>query len=146
MEACPAGLQAHGKNPQVIAVTRKAGIDHCRPDPTLAMYELVARANRVITVCGHAAEECPAPPATVPVAVLADSGPPKARGSADETAAIFGAGRNDIQSRRTERDTAQARFTGPSLKRNKIEICRWDSECEFQSRLFKHLHIMRGAI
>ncbi len=60
-----AGIAAHGKNPRAIAVMAEAGVDIAGQESTRLTAEMLAWAQLVITVCGHADEHCPLlPPGT----------------------------------------------------------------------------------
>lgn len=99
LEARSAGLEARGNNPRAVAVMREAGVDISSQQSKLISDELIARADEVITVCGHADEQCPALPATTPTRHWPIPDPAKARGSEDEIASTFRAVRDDIQRR-----------------------------------------------
>lgn len=60
-----AGIEAHGKNPRAIAVMKEAGIDISGQESTIISKAMIARADIVVTVCGHADEQCPVLPANV---------------------------------------------------------------------------------
>jgi len=60
-----AGIEAHGKNPRAIAVMREAGVDISGQESTRVTDNMLARADIVVTVCGHADEHCPVLPAGV---------------------------------------------------------------------------------
>ena len=60
-----AGIEAHGKNPRAIAVMREAGVDISGQESTVVTGSMIAAANVVVTVCGHADEQCPALPPAV---------------------------------------------------------------------------------
>ncbi|MDX1460024.1 MAG: arsenate reductase (thioredoxin) [Xanthomonadales bacterium] len=57
-----AGIEAHGKNPRAIEVMREAGVDISGQESTIVDDDMLARADVVVTVCGHADEHCPALP------------------------------------------------------------------------------------
>ncbi|MFB6260468.1 MAG: arsenate reductase ArsC [Thiohalorhabdaceae bacterium] len=60
-----AGIEAHGQNPRAIAVMDEVGVDISGQASTRLDDGLLAWADRVITVCGHADEHCPIlPPET----------------------------------------------------------------------------------
>ncbi len=94
-----AGIEAHGKNPRAIAVMAEAGVDISGQESTRLTPGLLAGANLVVTVCGHADEHCPVlPPGTRKLHwPLAD--PARAQGSEDEIMAVFRASRDDIKAR-----------------------------------------------
>ncbi len=99
IEVISAGIESRGKNPRAIEVMRQAGVDISRQESAQLTNEMLNSADFVITVCGHADENCP----TLPVGTrkehwpLAD--PAKAIGSADDMMAVFKASRDEIQHR-----------------------------------------------
>ena len=58
-----AGIEAHGKNPRAIAIMQEAGIDISTQESTIVDEAMLERADIVVTVCGHADEQCPVLPA-----------------------------------------------------------------------------------
>ena len=94
-----AGIEAHGKNPRAIAVMREVGIDISGQESTIVANEMIGDANVVVTVCGHADEQCPVLPPFVRKIHWPLSDPAKASGTEDEIMAEFRATRNEIESR-----------------------------------------------
>ncbi len=94
-----AGLEAHGKNPRAIAVMREAGVDISGQESTPVTDAMLAAADIVVTVCGHADEHCPAVPAGVKKIHWPLSDPAKAAGSDDIVMEVFRASRDDIRQR-----------------------------------------------
>ena len=94
-----AGIEAHGKNPRAIAVMREAGVDISGQESTVVSEAMLVNADVVVTVCGHADEQCPAlPPGAKKVHwPLAD--PAKAEGSVEEIMQAFRATRNEVKRR-----------------------------------------------
>jgi len=99
VEAMSAGIEAHGKNPRAIAVMREAGVDIAHQESTRVTPEMLAQADLVVTVCGHADEHCPALPARVQKKHWPLDDPAKATGTEDEIMAKFRATRNEIKNR-----------------------------------------------
>lgn len=65
IEAQSAGIEAHGKNPRAIAAMAEAGVDISGQESTRFTDEMLHWADLVVTVCGHADEQCPMlPPGT----------------------------------------------------------------------------------
>ena len=54
-----AGIEMHGKNPRAIDVMREAGVDISRQESTRLTDQMLAAADYVVTVCGHADENQP---------------------------------------------------------------------------------------
>lgn len=94
-----AGIEAHGKNPRAIAVMRDAGLDISAQESTRLTPDMLARADLVVTVCGHADEHCPALPAGTQKEHWPLSDPAKATGTEEEIMAVFRASRDDIRRR-----------------------------------------------
>jgi arsenate reductase len=99
LEATSAGIEAHGKNPRVIAVMREAGVDISRQESTRVTPAMLAQADLVVTVCGHADEHCPVLPAGVQKQHWPLEDPAKATGMEDEIMAKFRATRDEVKSR-----------------------------------------------
>ncbi len=60
IHAYSAGIEAHGMNPHAMAVMKEAGVDISNQSSKLASSLEHVRLDLVITVCGHADENCPA--------------------------------------------------------------------------------------
>lgn len=99
IEATSAGIEAHGKNPRAIAVMREAGVDISRQESTRVTPAMLEQADLVVTVCGHADENCPALPTGVQKKHWALEDPAKATGTEDEIMAKFRATRDEIKGR-----------------------------------------------
>lgn len=94
-----AGIEAHGKNPRAIAVMAEAGVDIAQQESTKLTAAMLAWADVVVTVCGHADEHCPVLPAGVNKIHWPLNDPAKAKGSEEEIMAVFRASRDDIRGR-----------------------------------------------
>lgn len=94
-----AGIEAHGKNPRAIAVMREAGVDISDQESTRVTDDMIARADVVVTVCGHADEHCPALPPGVKKVHWPLSDPAKATGTEEEIVAQFRATRDEVRRR-----------------------------------------------
>ena len=99
VEATSAGIEAHGKNPRAIAVMAEAGIDISAQESTRLSDDMLASAEYLVTVCGHADEHCPVLPAGVGKEHWPLSDPAKATGTEDEIMAVFRSSRDDIRQR-----------------------------------------------
>ncbi|MEW6331109.1 MAG: arsenate reductase (thioredoxin) [Pseudomonadota bacterium] len=99
VEAMSAGIEAHGKNPRAIAVMREAGVDISRQESTRVTPEMLAQADLVVTVCGHADEHCPVLPAGVQKKHWPLEDPAKATGTEDEIMQKFRATRDEVRRR-----------------------------------------------
>lgn len=94
-----AGIEAHGKNPRAIAVMDEAGVDISEQESTVLDADMLGRADVVVTVCGHADEQCPVLPEGVIRVHWPLTDPAKATGTEDEIMAAFRATRDDIEAR-----------------------------------------------
>jgi arsenate reductase len=94
-----AGIEAHGKNPRAIAVMNEAGVDISEQESTRLTDAMLAAADYLVTVCGHADEHCPVVPGHVRKEHWPLSDPAKATGTEAEIMAAFRASRDDIRSR-----------------------------------------------
>jgi len=94
-----AGIEAHGKNPRAIAVMEEAGVDISAQESTIVTDEMLKRADVVVTVCGHADEQCPAIPPGVRKIHWPLSDPAKATGSEEEIMSEFRATRKEVKRR-----------------------------------------------
>lgn len=102
VEVESAGIEAHGKNPRAIEVMREAGVDISGQESTRVTDEMIARADIVVTVCGHADEHCPLLPPGVKKIHWPLTDPAKATGTVDEILAQFRATRDEVRRRVTE--------------------------------------------
>ncbi len=94
-----AGIEAHGKNPRAIAVMQDVGVDISHQESIRLTDEMLASADYLVTVCGHADEYCPALPAGMRKEHWPLADPAKATGSEEEIMAVFRECRDDLQQR-----------------------------------------------
>ena len=99
LQVMSAGIEAHGKNPRAIAVMQEAGVDISRQESTRLTDAMLASADYLVTVCGHADEHCPVLPPGVRKEHWPLNDPAKASGSEAEIMAVFRASRDDIRQR-----------------------------------------------
>ena len=99
IEVQSAGIEAHGKNPRAISVMQDAGIDISQQESTRVTTEMLERADRLVTVCGHADEHCPVLPAGKKKIHWPLEDPARATGSEAEIMQVFSAARDDIRQR-----------------------------------------------
>lgn len=97
-----AGIEAHGRNPRAVAAMAEAGLDISGQASSVLTDADLTWADIVVTVCGHADEQCPVlPPDTRRVHwPLAD--PARAAGRDDEVVAEFRRVRDEIRERVSE--------------------------------------------
>jgi arsenate reductase len=99
LEATSAGIEAHGKNPRAIAVMREAGVDISHQESTRVTPQMLAQADLVVTVCGHADEHCPVLPPGVQKKHWPLEDPAKATGTEEQIMAKFRATCDEVKSR-----------------------------------------------
>lgn len=99
VEAQSAGIEAHGKNPRAIAIMEEAGIDISDQESTIVSDEMLRCADVVVTVCGHADEQCPVLPPGVKKVHWPLTDPAKATGTEEEIMDQFRATRDEIETR-----------------------------------------------
>lgn len=99
VEVQSAGIEAHGKNPRAIAVMEEAGIDISGQQSTIVDNAMLERADVVVTVCGHADEQCPLLPATLRKLHWPLTDPAKATGTEAEIMNEFRATRDEVEKR-----------------------------------------------
>lgn len=94
-----AGIVAHGKNPRAISVMEDDGVNISDQESTVVSPELLEWADLVVSVCGHADENCPALPNHVRKKHWPLNDPAKAVGSEESVMACFYQIRDEIKSR-----------------------------------------------
>ena len=94
-----AGIEAHGKNPKAIAVMREVGVDISGQESTIVDDSMLQQADIVVTVCGHADEQCPVLPPHITKIHWPLTDPAKATGSEDEIMDEFRATRDEVERR-----------------------------------------------
>jgi len=99
IEVQSAGIEAHGKNPRAIKVMQEAGIDISHQESTIVSEEMLKLADVVVTVCGHADEQCPTLPPGVKKVHWPLTDPAKATGSESEIMNEFRATRDEVRTR-----------------------------------------------
>ncbi|RMH40775.1 MAG: arsenate reductase (thioredoxin) [Gammaproteobacteria bacterium] len=98
-EVQSAGIEAHGKNPRAIAVMQEAGVDISAQASTVLTDAMLAWADLVITVCGHADEHCPILPPGTRKRHWPLEDPARAQGNEAHIMAVFRQTRDDIRRR-----------------------------------------------
>ena len=94
-----AGIEAHGKNPRALAVMQEVGVDISNQESTKVSDDMLAQADLVVTVCGHADEHCPVLPPGTKKEHWPLEDPAKAQGTEEEIMQQFRESRDDIESR-----------------------------------------------
>ena len=89
VDAYSAGIEAHGLNPNALKVMKEAGVDISKQTSQLADTLKDVRLDLVITVCGHADENCPVFLTKAKVVHVGFDDPPKlAKSAANEEEAL----------------------------------------------------------
>ncbi|GMR08631.1 MAG: thioredoxin-dependent arsenate reductase [Gammaproteobacteria bacterium] len=96
LEVQSAGIESHGKNPRAITIMQEAGIDISAQESTKLTDDMLASADYLVTVCGHADKHCPVLPAGTRKEHWPLDDPASATGSEEEIMAVFRASRDDI--------------------------------------------------
>lgn len=98
-EVQSAGIEAHGKNPRAIKIMQEAGINISSQESTIINNDMLNLADVVVTVCGHADEQCPVLPHGVKKVHWPLSDPAKATGNEDEIMNEFRVTRDEVEQR-----------------------------------------------
>jgi arsenate reductase len=99
VEVQSAGIEAHGQNSRAIAVMSEAGIDISSQRSMRLTDAMLAWADRVVTVCGHADESCPVlPPGTAKEHWPLED-PAKATGTEEYILTTFRTTRDEVKQR-----------------------------------------------
>jgi arsenate reductase len=99
VEAQSAGIEAHGQNPRAVAVMQEVGIDISAQQSTIVSDEMLRKADVVVTVCGHADEQCPVLPLQIKKIHWPLTDPAKATGTEEEVMKAFRATRDEAETR-----------------------------------------------
>ncbi len=75
--AYSAGIEKHGLNPIAVAVMKEAGVDITQQQSNTVVELPTREFDLVVTVCGHADEQCPVFPASTRVVHVGFDDPPK---------------------------------------------------------------------
>ncbi len=94
-----AGIVAHGQNPRAIKTMAAVGIDITTQTSTQLTEHMLAKADVLVTVCGHADSNCPPVSDRIQKIHWPLDDPAQATGREIDIAAVFNATRDDIKSR-----------------------------------------------
>lgn len=94
-----AGIEAHGLNPNAVKAMEEAGIDISAQISDIIDPTLLHEADFVVTLCGDAADKCPATPPQVRREHWGFDDPAKAQGTEEEKWAVFQRVRDQIGER-----------------------------------------------
>jgi arsenate reductase len=98
-QAQSAGIESHGKNLYTIALMQDAGVNISHQESRKLNDEILASANYLVTVCGHADEYCPVLPIGMRKEHWPLTDPASATGSEEEIMAVFKESCDDIRQR-----------------------------------------------
>jgi len=94
-----AGIEAHGKNPRAIAAMAESGVDISGQESTIVTEAMLRRADVLVTVCGHADEQCPVLPPGMRKVHWPLTDPAKASGTEEEIMNAFRDTRDEVKRR-----------------------------------------------
>ncbi len=94
-----AGIEKHGLDPRAVRVMAEVGVDIASQCSKTVKEIPADRIDTVITLCGHAAETCPAYLVDLPGAHWSLPDPARAEGTEAEVLAVFRRVRDEIQRR-----------------------------------------------
>ncbi len=77
LESYSAGIEKHGMNPHAVKVMSEAGVDISKQYSKTTAETGSVRFDYVVTVCGHASENCPILPGKAKVLHIGFEDPPK---------------------------------------------------------------------
>jgi len=97
--AYSAGTRPHGLDPLAVEVMKEAGVDISGQESTRVTEAMLAAADHVVTVCGHADEQCPVLPPGIRKEHWPLSDPAKAAGTEEEILSVFRQTRDEIRQR-----------------------------------------------
>lgn len=76
IEACSAGIETHGLNPNAVKVMAEAGVDISSHQSKNVAHLMNGTFDYVVTVCGHANETCPMFPGKARIVHVGFDDPP----------------------------------------------------------------------
>jgi arsenate reductase len=97
VEPYSAGIEAHGLNPLAVKVMKEAGVDISTQNSKLVFTLLDVPFDYVITVCGHADENCPVFPGKTKVVHRGFDDPARAEGALADKLTVFRRVRDEIK-------------------------------------------------
>ncbi|MGM8212477.1 arsenate reductase (thioredoxin) [Virgibacillus sp. W0430] len=94
-----AGIEAHGLNPKAIQVMKEIDVDISQQTSDIVAYEILNRADYVITLCGDANDKCPVTPPNITRLHWGFDDPAQAKGTEEEQWQVFRRVRDEIEQR-----------------------------------------------
>lgn len=98
-EVYSAGIEAHGVNPNAVKAMKEIDIDITTQTSDIIDPDILAKADLVVTLCGHANDICPATPPNKERVHWGFDDPAKAEGTEEEKWAFFQRVRDEIGER-----------------------------------------------
>lgn len=103
-----AGIEAHGVNPSAVKAMNEVDVDITNQTSDTIDPEILKKADLVVTLCGHAADVCPATPPNKERVHWGFDDPAKAEGTEEEKWKFFQRVRDEIGDRiKTFADTGK---------------------------------------
>jgi arsenate reductase len=94
-----AGIEAHGVNPNAVKAMNEVDIDITNQTSDTIDQDILKKADLVVTLCGHAADVCPATPPNRERVHWGFDDPAKAEGTEEEKWKFFQRVRDEIGDR-----------------------------------------------
>ncbi|WP_417899588.1 arsenate reductase (thioredoxin) [Bacillus haimaensis] len=94
-----AGIEAHGVNPSAVKAMNEVDVDITNQTSDTIDSEILKKADLVVTLCGHAADVCPATPPNKERVHWGFDDPAKAEGTEEEKWKFFQRVRDEIGDR-----------------------------------------------
>lgn len=94
-----AGLEAHGLNPNAVKAMKEADIDISHQTSDVIDPEILHKADLIVTLCGHAQDNCPVTPPHINRVHWGFDDPAKAEGTEEAKWAFFERVRDEIGER-----------------------------------------------
>lgn len=91
-----AGIEAHGLNPNAVKAMKEVGIDISQQTSDIIDPEILHNADLIVTLCGHARDNCPVIPPHVKNVHWGFDDPAKAEGTEEEKWKVFQRVRDEI--------------------------------------------------
>ncbi|SDC59512.1 arsenate reductase (thioredoxin) [Shouchella lonarensis] len=98
-EVYSAGLEAHGLNPNAVRAMKEVGVDISEQTSDQIDPNLLGKAALVVTLCGHAADNCPVIPPHVKHVHWGFDDPATAEGTDEEKWQVFRRVRDEVGER-----------------------------------------------
>lgn len=92
-----AGIEAHGLNPRAVAAMKEVGIDISHQTSDVVTPEILRTTDLIITLCGHAKDNCPVIPPGCEHRHWGLDDPARATGTEEEIMEKFREVRDEIE-------------------------------------------------